>query len=63
MSWDPLAALTRRTDQTLGMCVVAIVILLLVALVIGSSIPLYVAAVPLALLGFTLLADRSDREQ
>ncbi|WP_347956105.1 hypothetical protein [Gordonia aichiensis] len=62
MTRDPFAVLTRRPDQTVGVCVVAIAVLLLAALVIGSIVPLYVAAVPLAVLGFTRLLLRIDRE-
>lgn len=63
MRADLFTLLSRRPDQVIGVCAVAVVVLLLLALVLSSPVPLYVAAVPLAILGVTrLLANPGDDE-
>lgn len=54
---DPLEMLSRRPDRVIGVCIVVALILIVVAAAVGSIIPLYVAAVPVAVLGLTRLAS------
>lgn len=54
---DPLAFLTRNPHQLMGGCLVAIVVLVLLAVVLGTIWPVTVAAVPTAILALSYIAE------
>lgn len=51
-----LRRLGSHPTQTMGVCAILVVVLLVVAAAIGAVWPLTVAAAPLAMLGLTYLA-------